>query len=119
MEASRMMKALKNGMIGLKLSEELIEVLKQAINQAIWYDQDDLPEYLYFLLLEVQEKLHDSDGKLKLRKSEFFALFSSWSLRYIDDPTQVLMKEKIILPTLKIIQPLKVFQHENQIPLLG
>lgn len=113
-------KILKDGRISLALSEEMIDILSIAINQALFYDEQDLPEYLYYLLYEIREKLQDAHGRLKLRRSEFFALFSSWNIRYIDDPTQILLKEKVILPTINIIQPLTNVDHENyQIPLLG
>lgn len=84
-----MAKLLKSGKIAVKLSPETQVILRRAVQ--IRLEMDELPHYLEYLLLEAQEKLQGDP--CKFRKSEFFALFHEATMIYLDEPTQLLLRD--------------------------
>ncbi len=94
-----MARSLKNGKITVKLSPDTQLAILKAIQ--IRLEMDDLPHYLDYLLQEAMEKLQGES--CKLRKSEFFALFHPDNMIYIDEPTQLLIREAAQLEDQAII----------------
>ena len=88
-----MARTLKSGKIAVKLSEETMSILRLAIQQRLHFDES--PDYLHYLLEEALDKL--VGDSCKLRKSEFFALFEEATMRYIDLPTQLLIRQAVQL----------------------
>lgn len=89
-------KATKDGAFSLKMERPLWEVLGQAVQRRILDDGLDMEPYLWCLLKEVLQKIQLLDGAvLKLRRSEFFALFDYYTVCYVDEPTQILLQEFI------------------------
>ncbi len=88
-----MARTLKSGKIAVKLSEETMSILRLALQQRLHFDES--PDYLHYLLEETLDKL--VGDSCKLRKSEFFALFQEASMRYIDLPTQLLIRQAVQL----------------------
>jgi len=84
-----MAKLLKSGKIAIKLSPEAQSILRRAVQ--IRLEMDELPHYLEYLLQEALERLQGD--QCKLRKSEFFALFQEDNMIYIDEPTQLLLRD--------------------------
>ncbi len=82
---------LASGKLKLKIGAEEGHVLKMAIHQAIEFDGPDLPDYLYYLLIELLEKMEKD--KWSFRKSEFFALASPIVMNYVDIPTQTVLRQ--------------------------
>lgn len=83
---------LKNGKISFSLEQDLRNVVAMAIRAALYYDKDDFPTYLYYLLEEVVTKLDRPEERLQLRRSEFFAVFDQVVMQYIDEPTQHILR---------------------------
>lgn len=96
-----MAKLLKSGKIAVKLSFETRSILFRAIQIRI--EMDNLPNYLEYLLREAQEKLQNE--QCKFRKSEFFALFHARTLIYLDEPTQLLVRDAAQLQEQTVIAP--------------
>ncbi len=88
-----MARSLKNGKISVKLPRDTQVAVVKAIQ--IRLELDELPHYLEYLLQEAVEKLQGES--CQLRKSEFFALFHPDNMIYIDDPTQLLIREAVQL----------------------
>lgn len=88
-----MAKSLKSGKIAVKLSPDTIQILRKAVRIRIELDQQ--PNYLEFLLEEAYAKLEGE--KCSFRKSEYFALFHQDTMRYIDIPTQMIIREAVQL----------------------
>ncbi len=82
---------LKSGKLKLKIGPDEGHVLKMAIKQALEFDGQDIPDYLYYLLIEVLDKIEND--KWTFRKSEFFALASPTVMNYVDIPTQSLLRQ--------------------------
>lgn len=94
-----MARSLKNGKITVKLSPDTQVAILKAIQ--IRLEMDELPHYLEYLLQEAMEKLQGE--ACKLRKSEFFALFHPDNMIYIDEPTQLLIREAVQLEDQTIV----------------
>lgn len=88
-----MARQLKSGRIAVKLGKETMEILRLAVQQRMHFEE--LPDHLHYLLEEALERL---EGKsCKLRKSEFFAVFQEETMRYVDVPTQLLIRQAVEL----------------------
>lgn len=85
-------KETKDGRLSFRLPDDLKQIITLAINYRIKYDL--VPEYLYHLLDEAKTALR-KEGKIRMRKSEFFAVFHPEQMRYIEEPTMLLIKEHI------------------------
>lgn len=96
-----MAKLLKSGKIAVKLSPETQAILRRAVQVRL--EMDKLPHYLEYLLQEAQEKLQGEH--CKFRKSEFFALFQEDNMIYIDEPTQLLLRDAAQLQGQTLIAP--------------
>lgn len=88
-----MARSLKSGKIAVKLSTDTQLAIIKAIR--IRLEMDELPHYLEYLLQEALEKLQGES--CKLRKSEFFALFHPDNMIYIDEPTQLIIRDTVQL----------------------
>lgn len=99
-------KVLSNGKLSFKLDPATIEIVILATMQRMEFD--DLPEYLYYLLKETIEKMiRAGQGRISLRKSEFFALFDPAIANYLDEPTQMILKQAISFKEIPhIVRPL-------------
>ncbi len=84
---------LPSGKLSFKVDPPILEVVILATRQRIAFEE--LPEYLHYLLEEVVEKLEHKTGRISLRKSEFFALFDPAIAAYLDEPTQIVLKQQI------------------------
>lgn len=93
--AIKQAKELKNGKMSVKLDTEILKVIVHAIECAQVFDKEELENYFYFLLEEAKERLQAciaiGGGKVALRKSELFAMISYEVMKYLDDPTKVLL----------------------------
>ena len=90
------MKITKDGAFSLKMERALWAVLERSIQERLLEDGLDMEPYLWCLLKEVLEKVQLLDGAtLKLRRSEFFALFDDYTICYVDEPTQILLQDFI------------------------
>ena len=90
------MKITKDGAFSLKMEKPLWDVMERSVQKRILEDGLDMEAYLWCLLKEVLEKVHLLDGTtLKLRRSEFFALFDEDTIQWVDEPTQILLQEFI------------------------
>ena len=74
-----------------------MSILRLAVQQRLHFDES--PDYLHYLLEEALDKLEGDS--CKLRKSEFFALFQEATMRYIDLPTQMLIRQAVQLEPYK------------------
>ena len=89
-------KITKDGAFSLKMERPLWDVLEQSIQKRILEDGFDMEPYLWCLLKEVLQKIQLLNGAtLKLRRSEFFALFDEATMQWVDEPTQILLREFI------------------------
>lgn len=88
-----MARQLKGGKVSVKLGKETMVILRLAVQQRLHFEE--LPDHLHYLLEEALESL---EGKsCKLRKSEFFAVFQEETMRYVDVPTQLLIRKCVEL----------------------
>ena len=102
-------KTTKDGAVSLKMEQPLWEVLERALQKRILEDGLEMDFPLWCLLKEILQKLQLLDGAtLKLRRSEFFALFDEGTMQWVDEPTQVLLRE-FITPLHK-----QVLFHQNR-----
>ena len=89
-------KITKDGAFSLKMERALWAVLERSIQERLLEDGLDMEPYLWCLLKEVLQKIQLLDGAtLKLRRSEFFALFDEATMQWVDEPTQILLREFI------------------------
>ena len=89
-------KITKDGAFSLKMEWPLWEVLEKALQKRILEDGLGMEFYLWCLLKEILQKIQLNDSaSLKLRRSEFFALFDESTMRWVDEPTQILLREFI------------------------
>lgn len=91
-------KILKDGRYSIALEGELRDLLVLAISRRIHDHHPGLPIYLHCLLHEAFTALASADGnRVKLRRSEYFAVFDPAVMRYIDEPTQNIIREQVQL----------------------
>ena len=89
-------KITKDGAFSLKMERPLWDVVEQAIQKRLLEDGMEMEFYLWCLLKEILQKVQLLDGAtLKLRRSEFFALFDEATMQWVDEPTQILLREFI------------------------
>lgn len=89
-------KTTKDGSISLKMEQPLWSVLEKAVQKRLLEDGMEMEFYLWCLLKEVLQKMQLLDGAtLKFRRSEFFALFDEATMQWVDEPTQILLREFI------------------------
>ena len=98
-------KELKNGKMSIKLDVEIQKVIVHAIESSQVFDKEELEDYLYSLLEETKIRLQSciaiGGGKIALRKSELFAMVSYEVMKYLDDPTKILLWE-LVTPTKRL-----------------
>lgn len=85
-------KETKGGKLSFRLPDDLKEIIIMAINYRIKHDL--VPEYLHHLLEEAKVAL-SKEGKLSMRKSEFFAVFHPEQMRYFENSTITLIRAHI------------------------
>ena len=85
-------KETKDGKLSFRLPDDLKQIIILAINYRLKHDL--VPEYLYHLLQEAITTLK-KDGKLRMRKSEFFAVFHPEQMRYFETSTITLIRAHI------------------------
>lgn len=91
-----MIKQRKNGSYSVKLDAELWLLTFFALQNRLQYDYKQMPAFEYWLLEEVEEKLgNHTSGILVLKKSEVFVLFHPDTMRYLEESTQILIKEAL------------------------
>ena len=89
-------KTTKDGSISLKMEQPLWSVLEKAVQKRLLEDGMEMEFFLWCLLKEILQKVQLLNGAtLKLRRSEFFALFDEATMQWVDEPTQILLREFI------------------------
>lgn len=86
-----------NGKISVQLKQDEICAVQLAIRSALYLEADQLDTWLYCLLTETLEEMTGVTDEISLRKSAFFAVFSPMVMKYIDVPTQILLRSRISL----------------------
>lgn len=90
------MRLTKSGKLSIKLSPLLREPLILAAQQRLFYENEDLEHYSFFLLHEALQRLQNiSTNRIQLRLSEFFILITPQTMQYLDEPTQILIRDAI------------------------
>ncbi|PHN07823.1 hypothetical protein [Flavilitoribacter nigricans] len=90
------MKITKTGKISIKLPPILREPLILAAQQRLYYENEDLEHYSFFLLHETLQRLQRvSTNRIQFRFSEFFILLTPQTMQYLDEPTQILIRDAI------------------------
>ncbi|MCB0632089.1 MAG: hypothetical protein KDD15_20225 [Lewinella sp.] len=90
------MKLTKSGKISIKLPPELRQPLILAARQRLYFENDELDHYSFFLLYETLQRLQSvSTKRIQLRFSEFFILITPQTMQYLDEPTQLLIRDAI------------------------
>lgn len=90
------MKLTKSGKLSIKLPPQLREPLILAAQQRLYYENEDLEHYSFFLLHEALQRLQDvRRNRIQFRLSEFFILVTPQTMQYLDEPTQILIRDAI------------------------
>ena len=90
------MKITKTGKLSIKLPPPLREPLILAARQRLFYENEDLEHYSFFLLHEALQRLQNvSTNRIQFRFSEFFILLTPQTMQYLDEPTQILIRDAI------------------------
>ena len=90
------MKITKTGKLSIKLPPKLREPLILAARQRLFYENEDLEHYSFFLLHEAVQRLQSvSVNRIQFRFSEFFILLTPQTMQYLDEPTQILIRDAI------------------------
>jgi hypothetical protein len=89
MPSTSQTKITKDGKISFVLPEDLKDLIILSIRYRI--DFTEVTEYLHHLLLEAIDSL-TKEGRIKMRKSEFFAVFSAEQMRYMESYTMNLVR---------------------------
>ena len=112
--AKRMsVKVRKNGKLSVKLDEVTWMLIYHSLQCRLYYDHDEIETLEWLLLLEVFDQVGKMTGKtMVLKKSEFFALFQPGTMKYLDEPTQILLNE-IISPLRKQLILNKTTNHAS------
>lgn len=84
MVTTKNFKELKDGRFRLKLSDEIRKILIGTVHA---YAVICMKTYEFYLTMELIEALEKPE--IKLRRSEFFLLFSHPVIRMIPEPTQI------------------------------
>jgi len=102
MGRSPRVKMLKNGKISFRMEADLRELVSMAIRARLFFDREDLEDYLYFLLDETLQRIEKADGdRVQLRRSEYLAVFHPDIMQYLDEPVQWMIRQAIeMAPTL-------------------
>jgi hypothetical protein len=82
-------KETKDGRLSFRLPDDLKQIITLAINYRL--KNDLVPEYLHHLLNEAKTALR-KEGKIRMRKSEFFAVFHPEQMRYFENSTITLIR---------------------------
>lgn len=86
----------KKGKFSVKLDGEYWTVFLNAIQYRLHFEQEDLPLYLWSLLTELYQKIDQTNSNtISLRGSEFYSLFDPELMKYIDEATQILLKQAL------------------------
>lgn len=90
------MKITKSGKISFKLPAALRQPLEMAARQRLYFEGDDLDHHAFYLLHEAIISLQENPGqRVRLRTSEFFILFEAATMQYLDEPTQILLRQAV------------------------
>lgn len=89
-----------DGRIRFSLKRDEALAMQSAIHQAL-NDAGEMELSLFWLLVESVDDFSPKYGldnhRIFLRKSAFFAVFSPVIMKYIDIPTQIVIKERVKL----------------------
>lgn len=90
------MKLTKTGKLSIKLPPKLREPLILAAQQRLYYENEDLEHFSFFLLHEALQRMESvSTNAIQFRLSEFFILLTPQTMQYLDEPTQILIRDAI------------------------
>lgn len=91
------LKICKDMSFSIRMECHLWAVLEKSVQKRILEEGLEMEPYLWFLLKEILEKIQmlDGGGTLKIRRSEFFALFDEGTIQWVDEPTQILLNNLI------------------------
>ena len=91
-----MIKQKSNGQFSVKLELPFWSLLSKAIQCRLHFEGSELESYLWCLLTEIAEKLESPKRTISLRASEVLALFDEENMKYLDCPTQILIRNEIL-----------------------
>ena len=83
-------KVTKDGKMSFHLPDDLKQLIIDVIECRLRIDHT-VEEYLFHLLNEAKNSLR-KDGRIKMRKSEFFAVFHPDQMRHMKSDTQHLVR---------------------------